>query len=63
MWPLAWLQWAGRAGERELRVTNHIPQRSSQPASPTREKKSGKQIRLREPRAWGIQGEPGVSCE
>lgn len=57
---LAWLQQTGRK-EAEGHQS-HTPERSSQPASPTREE-AGKQMRLLEPRAWGIQGESGVSCE
>ena len=30
---------------------------------PLLEKNTGQQIRLLQPRAWGIQGEPGVSFE
>lgn len=55
-WSQAWLK-------RTHRREPHVPQRRfSQLASPTREKPS-KQIRLHQPGAWGIQGEPGVSCE
>lgn len=59
----------GREGGREGAEghQSHTPEESLTARFPhsrrEREKKSGKQIRLRGPRAWGIQGEPGVSCE